>query len=152
MAFYECVLIARQDIATTQVDALGDEVTSIVSEGGGTVSKREYWGLRSLNFRIKKNRKGHYLLVNIDAPAPAVHELERRLRLNEDVIRHMVIRVDALDEGQSAMMQKNDRPERPNRRGERFGDRPERGERGERFPRGDRPDRGERRSQREGAE
>lgn len=155
MAFYECVHIARQDVATTQVDALGDELTTIVTEGGGSVLKREYWGLRALNFRIKKNRKGHYAFFNIDAPAPAVHELERRLRLNEDVIRHMVVRVEALEEAPSAMMQKNDRPERPGRRGERFGDRPERGERGDRgdrFPRGDRPERSERRPQREGAE
>ncbi|MBK1663754.1 30S ribosomal protein S6 [Rhodospirillum rubrum] len=160
MALYECVLIARQDISNAQVDTMGDEVSAILSEGGGSVSKREYWGLRTLNFRIKKNRKGHYLLLNIDAPAPAVHELDRRLRLNEDVIRHMTVKVEELEEAPSAMMQKNDRPERGGRRGDRFGDRPERGDRPDRgdrggdrgADRGDRAPRGERRPLREGAE
>lgn len=140
MAFYECVLIARQDLTTVQVDTLGDEVTAILAEGNATVTKRENWGLRALLFRIRKNRKGHYLFFNIDGPAPAVHEMERRLRINEDVIRHMVVSVEELEEGPSVMMQKSDRPERPMRRG----DRPERGDRPDRFDRSDRPERSDR--------
>ncbi|MCF8492118.1 MAG: 30S ribosomal protein S6, partial [Rhodospirillum sp.] len=112
MALYECTLIARQDISNAQVDTLGDDVSAMISEGAGSVTKREYWGLRTLHFRIKKNRKGHYLFLNIDAPAPAIHEMERRLRLNEDVIRYMTVKVEELEEAPSAMVQKNDRRER----------------------------------------
>src|SRR5262249_52471042 len=86
MPLYESVVIARQDIATTQVDTLADELTNILSEGGGKVLKRENWGLRSLTYRIKKNRKGHYVLFNIDAPPAAITEYERRMRINEDVL------------------------------------------------------------------
>ena len=110
MPLYESVVIARQDIATTQVDTLADELTSIISEGGGTVAKRENWGLRSLTYRIKKNRKGHYLLFNIDAPPAAINEYERRMRINEDVLRYMTIRVEVLEEGPSAVLQNKDRP------------------------------------------
>ena len=110
MPLYESVVIARQDIATTQVDALADELTNIISEGGGKVAKRESWGLRSLAYRVKKNRKGHYVLFNIDAPATAIGEYERRMRLNEDVLRYMTIRVDELEEGPSAILQNKDRP------------------------------------------
>jgi len=123
MPFYENVFIARQDISPAQVDALADAFTAILKEGGGDVSKREYWGLRNLSYRIKKNRKGHYVLLNIDAPAPAVHEMERNMRLNEDVLRFLTVRVDALDPGPSAMMQRREE------RGER-GDRGDRGDRG----------------------
>ncbi len=110
MPLYESVVIARQDIATTQVDALADELTNIISEGGGKVAKRESWGLRSLTYRIKKNRKGHYILFNIDAPPAAINEYERRMRFNEDVLRYMTIRVEALEEGPSAVLQNKDRP------------------------------------------
>ena len=87
MAFYEHVLIARQDISPQQVDALIEDITHTLQELGGRVGKNEYWGLRNLTYRIRKNRKGHYALVNIDCPAPAIHELERRQRINEDVLR-----------------------------------------------------------------
>ena len=131
MSFYECVLIARQDISAPQAEALADTFAKVLEENGGKVTKREHWGLRSLTFRIKKNRKGHYVLFNIDAPAAAVHELERQLRLSEDILRHMVVRVEALEEGPSAMLQS--RAGRDDRgRGERGGreDRPRREDRG----------------------
>lgn len=139
MPYYECVFIARQDISAPQVEALADQFTKVVQDGGGQVPKREYWGLRSLSYRIRKNRKGHYMLLNLDAPPPAVHEMERQMRINEDIIRQMTVRVDALQEGPSTMMQsRGSRDDRP-RREDRF-----RGERGERFDRGDRGDRFER--------
>ncbi len=109
MPLYESVVIARQDIATTQVDTLADELTNIIGEGGGKVAKRESWGLRSLTYRIKKNRKGHYIFFNIDAPAAAISEYERRMRFNEDVLRYMTVRVDELEEGPSAILQNKER-------------------------------------------
>ena len=117
MALYESVVIARQDLSTAQVDTLGDELTKILSEGGAKVTKRENWGLRSLNFRIKKNRKGHYLMFNLDAPSTAVVEYERRMRINEDVLRYLTVKVDELEEGPSAVMQNKDRGEREERGG-----------------------------------
>ncbi len=104
MPYYESVYIARPDISTAQVDALTENLTSIVGENGGTVTKNEYWGLKNLAYRIKKNRKGHYTLMNIDAPAAAIGELERNMRINEDVLRYMTIRVDELDENPSIML------------------------------------------------
>ena len=104
MPYYESVFIARPDISTVQVDALTESLTSIVGENGGTVTKNEYWGLKNLAYRIKKNRKGHYTLLNIDAPAGAISELERNMRINEDVLRYMTIRVDELDENPSIML------------------------------------------------
>jgi small subunit ribosomal protein S6 len=122
MPFYENVFIARQDLSTAQVDALADTFTAIVKDKGGDVKKRESWGLRNLAFRIRKNRKGHYVLLNIDAPPAAVQELERTMRFNEDVIRFMTIKVEALEEGPSAVLQRrDDRGERGERGG--FGDR-----------------------------
>src|SRR5919206_636022 len=123
MSFYESVFIARQDISASQVDALADGFTAVITENGGQVTKREYWGLRNLAYRIKKNRKGHYVLLNIDAPPAAVKEMERTMRINEDVLRFMTIRVDELEEGPSAFMQgrgSRDRDERGprERRGE----------------------------------
>ncbi len=106
MPFYENVFIARQDISTPQVESLADDFTKIIEDQGGTVAKREYWGLRGLAYRIKKNRKAHYVLFNIDAPAEAVHEMERQMRLHEDVLRYLTLRVDELEEGPSAMMQR----------------------------------------------
>jgi small subunit ribosomal protein S6 len=102
--YYESVYIARPDISTAQVDALTENLTSIVGENGGSVTKNEYWGLKNLAYRIKKNRKGHYTMLNIDAPAGAISELERNMRINEDVLRYMTIRVDELDENPSIMM------------------------------------------------
>lgn len=111
MAYYENIFIARQEISPAQVDALVEKFTGIVTEGGGTVTKKEYWGLRSLSYRMKKNRKAHYVLLNLDAPAAAVKELERNEGLDEDVLRFITVRVEALEEGQSAMMRR-DRDER----------------------------------------
>jgi len=114
MACYENVFIARQDVSAAQVEALGDQFAQILKDRGGEVKSREYWGLRNLTFRIKKNRKGHYMLLNIEAPAAALHEMERTMRLNEDVLRHLTIKVEKLEEGQSVMMQRRD--ERSDRR------------------------------------
>jgi len=133
MALYENVFIARQDVPTTQVEALTKQFTDLVTAQGGTVSKNEYWGLRSLTFRIKKNRKGHYTLLNIDAPPAAVKELERTMSINEDIIRYLTVRVDKLEEGPSAVMQRSsEKADRPaSDRGDRGGwsDRPPRRER-----------------------
>ncbi len=111
MPFYENVFIARQDITSQQVDALADQFSAIVKEHGGQVSKKEYWGLRNLSFRMKKNRKGHYVLLNIDAPPAAVQEMERNMRISEDVLRQITVRVEALEEGPSMMMQRRDERE-----------------------------------------
>ncbi len=112
MAFYEHVLIARPEISPQQVDALIEDITKTVKELGGQVTKNEYWGLRNLTYRIRKNRKAHYALLNLDCPAPAVHELERRLRINEDVMRFKTIRVEALDPEPSPILARRDREER----------------------------------------
>jgi len=148
MALYECVFIARQDISATQAEALADQFTGIIEQGGGTVPKKELWGLRTLAYRIKKNRKGHYVLLNLDAPAPAVHEMERIMRLNEDVLRYLTVRVDELEAGPSAVVQsrhsRDDRGDRGGRgddRGGRGGFRGERGDRGDRGGRESRPPR-----------
>ena len=133
MALYENVFIARQDVPTTQVEALTTQFSVLVTGLGGTVSKKEYWGLRSLTYRIKKNRKGHYTLLNIDAPSAAVKELERTMSINEDIIRFLTVRVDELEEAPSAIMvrsaEKADRPGGDRDRGDRWGVRPPRRER-----------------------
>lgn len=130
MAYYEHVLIARQDISPQQVDGLIEDITRTITEHGGSVGKSEYWGLRNLAYRVRKNRKGHYALLNIDAPAEAVHELERRLRINEDVLRYLTIRVDALDEEPSPVLARRDREEkrRARREGREDGLEDDRGE------------------------
>ncbi len=114
MSFYESVIIARQEISVQQVETLADDFSSIIEENGGKITKRENWGLRSLAYKIKKNRKGHYILFNIDAPAEAIHEMDRLLGLNEDVLRHLVLRLDELDNEPSIQMQnrasREDRP------------------------------------------
>ena len=120
MPFYENVFISRQDISAAQVEALTEQFATIVKDLGGSVTKREYWGLRNLAFRMKKNRKGHYVLMNISAPAAAVAEMERNMRINEDVLRHMTVRVEALEEGPSMMLQRRD--ERDSREGRRSRD------------------------------
>src|SRR5688572_9164418 len=125
MALYEHVYLARQDVSAQQVEELTTALTQVLSDNGGKVVKNEYWGLKSLSFRIKKNRKAHYSLLNIDAPAAAVAEMERQMRINEDILRFMTIRVDELEEGPSAMMQKRDRDD--DRDGGRPGGRPDRG-------------------------
>ncbi len=130
MPLYECVFIARQDISSNQVEGLVGQFTGIIEENGGRVAKTEMWGLRNLAYKINKNRKGHYALLNLDAPAAAIHEMERNMRLNEDVIRYLTIRVDELEEGPSIVMQsKHSRDDRGGRggrggfRGDRGGDR-----------------------------
>lgn len=122
MALYECVLIARQDISAAQAEQLGEQFAQIIRDNGGQVTKTEHWGLKTLTYKIKKNRKGHYVLFNIDAPAAAVAEMERNMSINEDVLRYMTVRVEKLDANPSAMMQSR-------------GERGERGERGDRGPR-----------------
>jgi small subunit ribosomal protein S6 len=113
MPLYECVLIARNDVTQQQVEAVADEVATQLESEGGSVAKREYWGLRSLSYRIKKNRKGHYMLLGLDAKPASVNEVERKLSLNEDVLRFMTIRVDELDENPSAILaRKSDDRER----------------------------------------
>jgi len=139
MPYYESVFIARQDVSSTQVEQLTDQFAEVVAGLGGEVKKREYWGLRNLAYKVNKNRKGHYVLFNLDAPSDTVTEMERLMRLNEDVLRYMTIRVDELEEGPSIMMQaKSDRD-----RG-RGGSEGGRGDRDHR-DRGDRGDRGDRR-------
>ncbi len=122
MAYYESVFIARQDISAPQVESLADGFAAVIEENGGKVTKRESWGLRGLAYKIKKNRKGHYVLFNLDAPAAAIHEMERQMRLNEDILRHMTLRIDELEEGPSIQMQgKANQEERSRRReAERF--------------------------------
>ncbi|MBT5649009.1 MAG: 30S ribosomal protein S6 [Rhodospirillaceae bacterium] len=126
MPLYESVYIARPDISATQVETLTADMTKILEENGGKVTKDEYWGLKSLAYRIKKNRKGHYSLMNIDAPAAALTEMERNMRLHEDVLRYMSIRVDEHEEEPSVMMQsKSSRDDRDRDRGRgRDDDRP----------------------------
>jgi small subunit ribosomal protein S6 len=134
MALYEHVFLARQDISAQQVDTLVETFKGVIEANGGKVAKNEYWGVKSLAYRIKKNRKAHYTLLNLDAPASAVAEMERMMSINEDVLRFMTVRVETLEEEPSAMLQKRDRDERGPREG------------------GFRDDRGPRRSRRDDAE
>ena len=118
MRFYESVFIARQDITTAQVETMADEFAEIITSAGGSIKKREYWGLRSLAYRIKKNRKGHYIMFNMETGPEALSEYERILGLNEDVLRFLNIRIDEVPEGPSIMMQaKTERPQRGGRDG-----------------------------------
>ena len=125
MPLYEHIFLSRQDVSAQQVEDLTKTYTDLLAENGGKVAKSEYWGVKSLSYRINKNRKAHYTLLNIDAPAAAVAEMERQMRINEDVLRFMTIRVDEHEEAPSVMMQKRDRDDR--------------GERGDRGDRADRP-------------
>ena len=137
MPLYENVFIARQDISGAQVEQLADTFTQLIAEQGGEIKKREYWGLRNLTYRMNKNRKGHYVLFNIEAPAPAIAELERTMRINEDVLRYLTLRVDKFEEGPSPVMQsRGSREDRPRRDRDRYGE-PREGRDG-----GDRGDRG----------
>lgn len=118
MPYYESVIIARQEMSGSQVEGLADTLANVVQEGGGSVVKREHWGLKNLAYRMKKNRKGHYVMFNIDAPWPAVEEMERQMRLSEDVLRYMTLKIDEIPEGPTVMMQaRSSRDDRP-RRGE----------------------------------
>lgn len=142
MPLYEHVFLARQDLAQAQVDALAETATKIIEDNGGKVVKTETWGLRSLAYRIQKNRKAHYVMLEVDAPAGVVAELERQTQINEDIVRYMTIKVDGHEAGPSAMMRRNERSDRDGRgdRGGRGGDR-DRGPRGDRDDRGPRPER-----------
>ena len=130
MPLYEHVFLARQDISVQQVEALIESFRSILTEHGGTLGKTEYWGLKGLTYRIKKNRKAHFALMDINAPHEAVSELERQMGLSTDVIRFLTVKVEEHEQGPSAMMRRSDRDER--------GDRGDRGDRGGRGPRRDR--------------
>jgi small subunit ribosomal protein S6 len=133
MPLYEHVYLARPDVSAQQVEDLNTQFKGVVEGLGGKITKTEYWGLKSLSFRVSKNRKAHFTLLNLDAPPAAIAEIERQERINEDVLRFMTVRVEELEEGPSAMMRKVERDER------------RAGERGDRFDRGDRPfDRGDR--------
>jgi small subunit ribosomal protein S6 len=119
MALYEHMLIARQDISAQAVDALATHLKTIVETEGGKVEKQEYWGLRTLAFRIKKNRKGHYVLLNLNAPAKAIFELERQLKINEDVLRFLTVRVEGFEQSNSSRKRERDEGQvRPRREGE----------------------------------
>ena len=143
MPLYEHVFLARQDLAQAQVDALAENATKIITDNGGKVARTETWGLRSLAYRIAKNRKAHYVALDLDAPAPAIAELERQSNINEDIIRFLTIRVDEHETGPSAMMRRGERGDKDRERGPRGdrGDRPDfRGGDRDRGDRGDRPD------------
>jgi small subunit ribosomal protein S6 len=135
MALYEHVFLARQDLAQAQVDAMAEAATKIVEDHKGKVVKTETWGLRSLAYKIAKNRKAHYVMLEIDAPGDTIAELERQTQINEDIIRYMTVKVDAHEAGPSVMMRKQDRDRE--RRGDREGGREGRGDRPDR-PRRDR--------------
>jgi small subunit ribosomal protein S6 len=157
MALYEHVVVTRPDISPQQVDALVEDITKVVTERKGKVGKTEYWGLRNLAYPIKKSRKAHYSLLNIDAPGDVIAELERRHRINEDVLRYLTVKVDELSEEPSPVIARKDRDDRGKRRdrdeeggfgGGGFGDRGDRPprsfgdrDRGDRPPREDRGDR-----------
>ena len=139
MPLYEHVFLARQDLAQAQVDALAENATKIIEDNGGKIAKTETWGLRSLAYRIAKNRKAHYVMLDIDAPAAAIAEFERQSNINEDVIRFLTLRVDEHETGPSAMMRRGERDRERGPRGDDRGDRG--GFRGDRGDRGERPDR-----------
>src|SRR3984893_11105716 len=143
MPLYEHVYLARQDVSAQQVEELTAQFKGVVDQMGGSVAKTEYWGVKSLSFRMRKNRKAHFTLLNLDAPPAALSEIERQERLNEDILRFLSVRVEEHEAGPSAMMRKVDRDRDRDER---------RGERGDRFDRGDRDrgDRGDRRPAREG--
>ena len=122
MPLYEHVMIARQDLSNTQAEGLIEHFGTVLADNGGKLLENEYWGVKTMAYKINKNRKGHYALLRTDAPAPAIQEMERLMRLHEDVMRVLTIKVDAHEEGPSVQMQKREE------RGDR-GDRPDRGDR-----------------------
>jgi small subunit ribosomal protein S6 len=141
MPLYEHVFLSRQDASAQQVEELTAQFKGVIEQMGGSVDKVEQWGVKSLSYRLRKNRKAHFTMFNVDAPAAALSEVERQERLSEDVLRYLTIRVDELESGPSAMMRKVDRDRERDDRGGGFRDRGDRGERGER---------GERRRDRDG--
>ena len=132
MALYEHIYLARQDVTAQQVEAMTEQMKTVIETNGGKFGKVEYWGVKSLAFRIKKNRKAHFTLINIDAPPAAITEMERLMGINEDVLRLLTLRVEAHEDAPSAMLRKRDDSDRDER-----GDRGDRGDR--RGPRPDRP-------------
>jgi small subunit ribosomal protein S6 len=148
MALYEHVFLARQDLSQQQVDELVERFKGVITAGGGKVGRVENWGLKSLTYRVKKNRKAYYTLIDLDTPPAALNEMERQMGLSEDVLRFLTVKVEKHEEGPSAMLQKRERDDRGDREGGRggFGDRPRFGDRdrGDRPPRGDRPFGGDR--------
>jgi len=114
MPYYESVFIARQDVSASAAEALADKFADLLKTNGGTVAKREYWGLRPLAYRIKKNKKGHYFLFNLEAPPQAVQEMERNMRLNEDILRYLTLGIDEIDDAPSVMMQNRGRRDEEN--------------------------------------
>jgi len=139
MPLYEHVFLARQDLSAQQVEELTNQFKGVIEQMGGKVANTEYWGVKSLSFRMRKNRKAHFTLLNVEAPPGALTEVERQERINEDVLRFLTVRVEELDAGPSAMMRKADRDR----------DRDDRGPRGDRDDRGPRGDRGDRRRDRD---
>ncbi|MFD2249753.1 small subunit ribosomal protein S6 [Pseudochelatococcus lubricantis] len=142
MSLYEHIFLARPDVTSQQVEALVEQYKGIIETSGGKVTKIEPWGIKSLAYRIRKNRKAHFTLLNVDAPSAALAEVERLQRINEDVLRSLTIRVEELEEGPSVMLQKRDRDDRRERDGggfERGGGRFDRSDRGDRGPRRERP-------------
>ena len=138
MPLYEHVYLARQDASTQQVEELTTQLKGVVEGLGGSIAKNEYWGVKTLSYRLRKNRKAHFTLMNINAPPAAINEIERLERLNEDVLRYLTVRVEEHEDGPSAMMRRAERDrDRDDRRGDRF----DRGDRSDRFDRGDRGDR-----------
>jgi len=115
MPLYEHIFMARQDVTPQQVEAMVDQYKGVIEQNGGSVDKTEMWGVKSLAYRIKKNRKAHFTMFNLNAPAPAVAEMERQMRINEDILRFMTIKVEELETEPSVMMQKRDRDERKDR-------------------------------------
>jgi small subunit ribosomal protein S6 len=107
MPFYESTFILRQDLSSAEVEKLADEISALITQGGGKIQQREYWGLRSLSYRINKSKKGHYVFLGINAPAKAMQDMEQKVRYMEDVVRTLTVRVEQLSEGPTAMMQKD---------------------------------------------
>lgn len=142
MPLYEHVFISRQDLSNAQAEGLVEHFSTMLADNGGKVVESEYWGVKTMAYKINKNRKGHYALLKSDAPSSAVQEMERLMRLHDDVMRVLTIKVEAHGEGPSVQMQKRDDRERGDREGG-FGDRGDRGDRGF-APRGDRPERSDR--------
>src|SRR5579863_3429265 len=126
MPLYEHVFLARQDVSAQQVEELTAQLTGVIEQLGGKVTKLEQWGVKSLSYRVRKNRKAHFTFMHVDAPSAALSEIERQERLNEDVLRYLAIRVDEHEEGPSAMMRKSDRDRDRDDRGGGFQDRGDR--------------------------
>ncbi|HKK30475.1 MAG TPA: 30S ribosomal protein S6 [Alphaproteobacteria bacterium] len=143
MSYYETVFIVRQDMSPSQVEAMADSYAEVLSQYEGSVIKREMWGLRNLAFRINKNRKGHYVMMHIDTPPAGLNEIERQMRLSEDVLRYMSVRVEEVPEGPSPMLQQRERGERAPREGRGEGRGRDREDREERPRREERPQEGE---------